>query len=470
MTQSTITGGRRDRGPNGKPGGRQHRAGRIDNLILDRRLGDLTWLGHIDQGDRVAALRLCATGDPPTEDVANVIDRAAALGVLRSPYLIPVLGAAWVEGAVWVVSEWDAGTSLRRLQQITWLTPAQAVVIGTEALSALRDLIYAGYAGSEVRTTDIRIDPGGHVRLTGWAAPNLLDGPNPRAGRECALAASALLTELATTARRSNPRATEMIAVLEGSAERLAAPGAGIEHIPGVAPELAATVEGVRLLQTRAELAALTQAARGPAPRVAAPPTRRRPPGVPSLPTRVRTNVRRTRHAALRWAIALTVLALAVGAEQLFLHGRIVHDLRTLIGQNSPSHTTPPAAHASGTAPAAVAKIAPAHAGVVKSVTLRPMRHCASGSPCRVQVLVHLRPHPHPVRVRWNFTVVNRCARTHHTAAGGRLRAPAHTRRIDGVSTVHLPSGQALAVVAVTHHPTRAASRPLFVPAGGGRC
>jgi hypothetical protein len=262
-----------------------------------------------------------------------------------------------------------------------------------------------------------------------------------------------------------------MIAVLEASAERLAAPGADIADIPGVATELAALVEGVRLLQTRAELAALTQAARGPAPRGTAAPTWVRPPDVPSLPTRFRRNVRRTRHAALRWAIALTILALAVGAEQLFLHGRIVHDLRTLIGSNSPKHSaTSTVHHQHGTAPIPLAAVAPRHAGVVKSVTLREIRHCTAGSACRVRVHVQLRPRAHHVKVRWTFRIVNRCARTHRNVAGGALRAPAHAHQAYGVSTVHLPKGQALAVYAVTKHPVRTASRPLLVPAGGGRC
>jgi hypothetical protein len=465
MSQSTIADDRQERGHNGKPGRRQ---GRIDSLVLDRRLGERTWLGHIAETNQVAALRLCATGEPPTEDVANVIQRAGAFGTLRSPYVIPVLGAAWVEGAIWVVSEWDAGTSLRRLQQLTWLTPAQAIVIGSDVLCALRDLNAAGYAGGEVYPSDIRIDLGGQVRLTNWAAPNLLDGQRPESGRESAAAAARLLSDLATTARRSNPGATEMIGVLDASAEKLAAPGADVEDVPAVASALAAPIEGVRLAQTRAELAALTQAARGPAPRAAAPPSRRLPPGVPPWPTRVRTNVRRSRRTALRWAIALAILALAVGVEQLFLHGRIVHDLRTLLGSGSPAHS--PTNNTNGTTPAPVKAVAPAHAGVVRSVTLRARRHCTAGSACRVRVIVRLRPHAHHVRVRWAFSVINRCARTHHAAAGGKLRAPPHARRISDVTTLHLPSGQAFAVVAVTRHPTRAASRPLLVPARGARC
>lgn len=471
MAQSTITGDQHDRGPNGKPGGLTGRSGRIDNLVLARRLGDRIWLGHLAEGQPVAALRLCATGEPPTEDVANVIDRAAALRALRSPNLVPVLGAAWLEGAIWVVSEWDAGTSLRRLRQLTWLTPAQAVVVGAEALSGLRDLIFAGYAGNQVYASDIRIDPAGHVRLTGWAAANLLDRPNPQASRECALSAATLLTELATTARRSDPRAAELIAVLDASAKRLAAPGAGLEHIPGVATELAGLVDGVRLLQVRAELAALTQAARArvPAPRPAAPSTRRRPPGVPPLSARVRANVRRSRNVALRWAIALTVLALAAGAEQLFLHGRIVHDVRTLLGSGSTPAATA-TQHTNRKAPAPVPRVAPARAGVIRSVTLRPARRCTAGDACRVRVGVRLRRHPHRLAVRWKFTVIDRCAGTRRSAPGGTLRAPARIRRMVRLSTVRLPSGGALAVVAVTRHPARAASRPLLVPAGGGRC
>jgi hypothetical protein len=154
------------------------------------------------------------------------------------------------------------------------------------------------------------------------------------------------------------------------------------------------------------------------------------------------------------------VLAAVVVLEVAVLRDDIATDIRLLLDAGR-SGSEPSAALEPDGLP--VAAPAPAAAGSVTAVDLRPLAPCAPGAPCTLRLLVRLVPEADPQVVTWSYRIVDRCTGTTETAPGGTVTVPSQGDRAAAVGTVALPASPAVAVVAVTDLPAAAASTPVSV-------
>lgn len=226
-----------------------------------------------------------------------------------------------------------------------------------------------------------------------------------------------------------------------------------------VLTEAAARVDGPAV---RAELAVLVRAVRalpdgiGGAGAPPAAPSRRpdrSTPG-PRPPRRRRSTGRRVG----AWLLSLVVLGAVVTAEVVFLGDDITKDIDLLLdagrGEEEPADEPEPDG-LPVTAPA------PASAGNVVSVDLRPLAGCTPGAPCSVRLLVRLLPSPEPQVLTWSYRVVDRCTGASTSVPGGSVPVPPQADRVALVTEVLLPPLAGVALIAVTEAPATAASVPL---------
>jgi len=204
----------------------------------------------------------------------------------------------------------------------------------------------------------------------------------------------------------------------------------------------------------RTELAALVRA-------VGAPPAG----GPPSAPRAGQAELSgsRSRSAGRRigaWLLSILVLAAVVVAEVVFLRDDITADVGLLLeagrGGAHPSAAPVP------DGPPLVAP-APAAAGNVAAVDLRPLERCAPAAACTVRLLVRLVPSSEPQVVTWSYQVVDRCTGTSGIAPGGTVTVPPQADRATAVGVVALPPSDGVALVAVTGAPAVAASAAVVV-------
>ncbi|MGH4023885.1 MAG: hypothetical protein ACRDRV_04790 [Pseudonocardiaceae bacterium] len=445
-------------------------------------------------------------GDPADPAVRESPDPVQRAALLRVPSLVPVLGVQRANGALWLVSELADGVWLSRLLELTKPRPAQAVVIGLGVLCGLRAVHAAGYAHGSVSADEVRIGGDGQARLDGWAT-GALCGPDLSEQRQRAdiTAAGVLLGRLARVARRSTAGAVRtapaLLAALDAAARYAAFPAADIDLVAGPLEAVCGPDEDAA---ARSELATLVRAvsvrgsvssagtpaagttsvpaveatpeapatAVGSLPAPAAESARRR--GRPGRTTGLATRVRELWNRIWTWVVALTVLMAVVSVEFALLHEWLARDVQQL---QRAADRPGEAATARPVALPPVASPAPASAGAVRGLDLRTLQPCTPGTVCAVRVLVTLHPQPQravrqpaPGVVGWSFQVVDRCTGSRLSVPGGLVSAAPGADRVQAVSTVPLPSGQALAVIAVTNEPAKAASAALPVPARGAAC
>jgi hypothetical protein len=160
--------------------------------------------------------------------------------------------------------------------------------------------------------------------------------------------------------------------------------------------------------------------------------------------------------------LTVVVLAAVVVLEVVLLRDRIAADIRVLLDAGR-SGSAPSAAPEPDGLP--VVPPAPAAAGSVTGVDLRPLAACAPGAPCDLRLLVRLVPGADPQVVTWSYRVVDRCTGATETVPGGSVTAPAQAGQVAAVGTLPLPALPAVAVLAVTDGPAVAASPPVSVGA-----
>ncbi len=181
----------------------------------------------------------------------------------------------------------------------------------------------------------------------------------------------------------------------------------------------------------------------------------------PRRPGDVRAAAARTWGRSWPWLLALAAVVLVVLGELGLLHGRIQADLsrlRDAAGVPSASAAAP----ARSLAPIPV--VAPAGAGDVVGVRVRLLDPpCEPGSSCAVAVGVDRRPGTAVTPTAWTVMAADRCRGTEVPLGGGVTPGAAGAY---GVVRIALPPGRALAVLAVTTAPSRAASTALAVGAG----
>ena len=160
------------------------------------------------------------------------------------------------------------------------------------------------------------------------------------------------------------------------------------------------------------------------------------------------------------WLASIAVLVAVVLLEIAVLRDEIAADVDLLLDAGR-SGSTPSSAPRSDGLP--VVAPAPAAAGIVTAVDLRPVGTCTPGSPCTVRVQVRLLPHADPQTVTWSFGVVDRCTGAMINLPGGTLSVPPGVDRAVAIGTVGLPPATAVAVLAVTEVPAKAAGPPVLL-------
>jgi hypothetical protein len=357
---------------------------------------------------------------------------------------------------------------LGRLLALAWLTPAQAVEVGTSLLAAVAapsDPDIAAGGGAQETIGQVLIGADGRVVLR--PTPNRRDDGGPPAGQPPEVAVGAVLADVARAARLrargAGPAAEQLLAELDRAVAEL--PEAGV---PAAARRLGEVAARTDPGAVRAELGALAAAIRGlaaPAPgggRAGAPSTAARRTPAPRASSR---GGGRTGRRIGAWLLSILVLGGVGVLEVALLRDKVAADINVLLdaGRNgsTPSAAPPPPDGLPVVPPA------PAAAGSVRAVDLRPLAPCTPGTPCTVRVLVQVVAAADPQVLTWSYHIVDRCTGTVAASPGGSVPVPAGADRVAVVATVALPTAQAVGLVAVTEAPAAAASAPVLVGSCG---
>jgi hypothetical protein len=156
---------------------------------------------------------------------------------------------------------------------------------------------------------------------------------------------------------------------------------------------------------------------------------------------------------------------LIVGVEAAMFGDQIVRDIQTL--------RAPASSSASATAAPSAARLpvlGVRSAGRVSRVDARPVRSCAPGKPCDVQITVQVRPRRTASSLRWQALAVDLCTDKARVVGSGSVRVPARADHVMTTQRLSLPAAKALAVGVVTGGTDRAASPAFPAPAGQISC
>ena len=117
-----------------------------------------------------------------------------------------------------------------------------------------------------------------------------------------------------------------------------------------------------------------------------------------------------------------------------------------------------------------VPTLAAGHAGAITGVVVQKAGRCKPGGLCPVKVTVHFRPASTTRPVGWKVGVARLCKRGITWTARTGVTAQAGWTRVFAHSSVRVPKGRSLALVALTTTPARAQSRPVPVTGSSLRC
>lgn len=356
----------------------------------------------------------------------------------------------------------SGGVELSRLLAVARLTAAQALEIGAGLLAAVVTDTTAGSGGPS--SAQLAVDPvvtaDGRVVLLGPTANGGRTG-RPSAPGTSGCAAEAVLADVVAAARlpgpTADPAADQCLAALDRAVHDVPTDG-----VPVVARRLQEAAAAIDRTAVRAEITALVRAVSGIGGAASGAPWT----GEPPVAARARPVARapRTSGSAGRrigaWLLSILVLSGVVASEVVLLRDDITADMNLLLdaGRGGDQPSTAPAPDGPP-----IAASAPAAAGNVVAVDLRPLARCAPGAPCTVRLLVQLVPSAEPQTVTWSFQVVDGCTGSPGSAPGGTVTVPPHADRAAAVGVVALPPLDRVAVVAVTDAPAAAASAPLVV-------
>ena len=392
-----------------------------------------------------------------------------------------------------------------RLLSIAVLTPAQASLVAVQLLDA------AQMSGTV---------EGEHLPVACLGAVTLTPSGDVDVGHRHAdegTPLTELLRQLLQNARRlpAHPR-PEQLSLLhsleEATRDPLLEPGARARELEGalaetlgsgarqrIAGQLAALVDAfahvtpsvlgppdalaaprpVRPATAAAAIPGAASAAPGsshrPAPHRAAPARR-----APSRPPRRSRALLHPRKRGRRVALVVLVMsALLVGSSYFVLRGPgsgIVGALGRGTHPAAPATTAPaqpsnksanqPQPHRPQGAPA----LAGRHAGPITGVSLQKTGRCRPGGLCPVKVTVHFRPASTPHPVGWKVGAARLCTRGITWSAPTTVTAQAGWTTVYANSSVRVPRGRSLALIALTTTPARAQSGPVPVTGSSLRC
>jgi hypothetical protein len=419
-----------------------------------------TWVSDGPGGrPRVAKrIHLRSGGD----DADRALSAARALIGARDPALVPVEEVGLEGDDLWIVSELDLGVPLRRLLSLTALTPGQAAAVIQSLFHGLDALRELGFTHGRLHAGNVHVGPEGKVRLGDGGLSCLEDGPREGDQEVDPRALAVLLRRIVQEGRRTPAWSSADARRLAWAVAALAPEGHDLElGLMTVRQAAGAVLRDGGRDRAEAELASLVAAIR--------------PPPVPgTVLSGPRVTGPAPRRTSLKIAAGLALIAVCALAGELLWsmpypdhRAPVVSSVRVLI----PAADPPSASPTPTGGPAAVPDLAPAQAGPITGIEVRSLgKSCAAGSPCLVRVFVHLERRAAPVRIAWRFKIVDRCTGAVTDAPGTFLTVLPQWPYAFGTSTVSLPPGRALALVAVTASPAEAASPPLLIPAAGASC
>lgn len=378
---------------------------------------------------------------------------------------------------------------LDRLLTVAVLTPAQAVYVAARLLSLREDTGREGAAGRALVTVDgdLRLDPA-------HAAAGRRQPPD-----------SELLERLVASARRlpAHPRPHQVLLL------RRLEEAVGADEQPAGARAAGLQEALVQALGQDAparighELAALVEAFAHVAPGVpagnvlaggeqvplladgAASPVRPRRDPVTTVPHgRARGAVLGHRRSARGRRPALVLLVVAVvlvGGGYLVLRGPGAGLIESLGGGNhatpaqTPTHqnSKQQAQQKTAQGPAhrrAVPALAARHAGAVTGVVVQKTGSCRPGSLCPVKVTVHFKPTTTTRTISWKVGAARLCKRGIAWSPPTGVTAQPGWSTVYASSSVRVPKGRSLALVALTTSPARAQSRAVPVTGSTLHC
>lgn len=389
-----------------------------------------------------------------------------------------------------------------RLLSVAALTPAQASLVAVQLLDAAHqggpgdeEPPVAACLGAVTLTpsgeVDVRRPPAGEGQPVPELLRQLLQNARrlPTHPRREQLV---LLRRLEEAARDPlldpGARARELEDALAdtlgpGARQRLAGQLAALvdafAHVaPGVpAPDPLAAPRPVRATTAPAAIPAAAPAAPGssqPGPHRAGP--------APRPPRRARRRSRTLLHRRTRGRVALVALVLASAlavSGYVMLRGPGVEFVGSL-GRGSqpaaPDTTTPaqpsrqPATELSPHRRQAVSTIAARRAGPVTGVSVQKAGSCKPGALCPVRVTVHFRPASTTRAVSWKVGAARLCKPGITWSPPTTVTAQPGWATVYADSSVRVPQGRSLALVALTSAPARAQSRPVPVTGSALHC
>jgi hypothetical protein len=177
--------------------------------------------------------------------------------------------------------------------------------------------------------------------------------------------------------------------------------------------------------------------------------------------------------------LVVLVLAALVGSTYLLLRGPGGGILGSL-GGGSPdvAPTAPRTVHPSKNPasrqqphhPRSVPAIAARHSGGITGVEVQKTGRCRPGALCPVKVTVHFRPVSTAQPIAWKVGAARVCHRGISWSAPTAVTAQAGWSTVYASSSVRIPRGRSLALVALTTTPARAQSRPVPVAGSSLHC
>lgn len=456
------------------------------HLDLDRQLGRSVWLAHAE-GRRVAGrAAAAAVFDDLSFERKTALDETARYAAVSSPHLVPLLGIADRDDAVWLVSAYVEGVSLARLMGAATLTPVQAAYLAEGLLRGLAELHHHGIAHGRLTADNVLVGRDGVPRLTDWALAGLARSRGSAETRvEDLTGARALLALLAENADRPivhhQGTYVGLLAALRDADPADDAPGLAARTRLAL---LAAVGDETSMAAPRSELHRVVDVlvCRTTSDGDDLDGARR------SLPVPVPTTLPRgslagddrsdgwSRRRVLRLGLvgAVVVALLVVGWFGRAPATRLLNGSDDGPAIQAPDRAGQSDAGLPGapsrSAPRPLRSFGPSAAGSITGIELRTLGTCEPGRTCTMQTTVRITPTSESLEITARLAVVNRCT-------GAVRRFPAgHVVTEPGWSTtfltalVPMPRDGPLGVVAVTTTPARAASPPLRFPADRGRC
>lgn len=392
-----------------------------------------------------------------------------------------------------------------RLLSVATLTPAQASLLAVQLLDAAHLRSQGnGHSPFGARLGTVTLAPSGELDVSPPAADEGTPVPE-------------LLERLLQNARRlpGHPRPEQLLLLHrleEAARDPLLDPGARARELDGaladtlgpgarqrLAGQLAALVDAFAHVApgtpadvdtllaprpasaTTAPAAAATSSAPGssqPGPHRAAPS--RHAPGRAPRRAQRRSRTLLRRRTPRRVALVVLVLAAVLAVSgYVVLGGPGVGFVESLGPGGDPTApaTTSPATPAQQAEKQprlrraqAVPTLAGRQAGPITGVAVQKAASCKPGSLCPVRVTVHFRPASTTQSVSWKVGAARVCKRGITWSPPTTVTAQPGWTTVYADSSVRVPQGRSLALVALTSTPARAQSRPIPVAGSSLRC